>query len=156
VYAPGSVTEAETFVWYRAMDRLRLGVGYLHKQNAVRWLASFQIAPETATLPSVNASIGVQGIGTGNPGYSVTAEKNFSGEHGRGLNAYTGLGFRSNENHAHWIGGARYSFGNGLALGIQLDGHDHNPFVVYTAGQTLFGFYLIDAKRPAYMAGVRF
>jgi hypothetical protein len=130
---------------------VRLGVAHLWKQNAFRWLASVNISPETATMPALNGSVGVQGIGTGNPGYSATLEKNFGQ-----FNAYVGLGWRSNEPHSHLLGGVKYAFESGLALGVQLDGHQEHPFAVYSAGQMLYGAYLIDTKSPALMVGYRF
>jgi len=132
-----------------------LGLAYLHKQGSFRALAAYQFVPETTRTPSLNGSVGAQGIGTGNPGYSLTAEKNFEQREGS-LNIFSGLGYRSNEDHAHWIGGLRYQLKSGLAFGLQLDGHQHNPFVVYSHNQAIFGFYLIDGKSPAYLVGLRF
>ncbi len=102
-------------------------------------------------MPALNASIGVQGIGTGNPGYSATLEKNVGA-----FNAYLGVGFRSNEPHSHLLGGVKYAFDSGLAIGMQLDGHQEHPFAVYTDGQMIYGAYLIDLKSPALMVGYRF
>jgi hypothetical protein len=151
VWAPTTVTTAESFLWYRAHPRVRLGVAHLWKQNALRWLASVNLAAETATLPALNASVGVQGIGTGNPGYSATLEKNFGA-----FNGYLGVGWRSNESHSHLLGGVKYAFENGVSVGLQLDGHQEHPFVVYTEGQMVYGAYLIDLKSPALMVGYRF
>lgn len=149
------MTKAETFLWYSATPDLRLGVAHLWEQNAFRWLAAYRLLPETATRPSVHASAGVQGIGTGNPGYSLTAEKNFAGAEGS-LNVFAGVGFRSNENHAHPVAGMKYSFTNGLTLGVQHDGHETHPFVTFSRNKLVVGFYLIDGKAPAYMVGARF
>ncbi len=151
MWAPTTVTTAETFLWYRADPRVRLGVAHLWKQNSLRWLASVNLVPETFDSPAINASVGVQGIGTGNPGYSATLEKNLGA-----LNAYMGIGFRSNESHSHFLGGAKYALEGGVALGMQLDGHQKHPFAVFTEGQTLYGAYLIDFKSPAFMVGYRF
>jgi hypothetical protein len=117
----------------------------------VRWLASVNVVPETDTLPALNASAGVQGIGTGNPGYSATLEKNLGA-----WNAYLGVGWRSNEPHSHALGGVKYSLANGLTLGMQLDGHFEHPFAVYSQDQAIYGAYLIDFKSPALMVGYRF
>ena len=155
MYAPGSLTNAETFIWYRAHPRLRLGIAELSKQGAFRFLASGTLALESAHAPSVNVSIGVQGIGTGNPGYSTTFEKNFMFDENN-LNVYLGVGFRSNENHAHPIGGIRYSLKNGLGFGLQVDGHQNNPFVTYSQDQWLAGLYFVGFKTPAYLIGYRF
>lgn len=100
-------------------------------------------------------SVGVQGIGTGNPGYSSTLEKNFKlGENT--LNVYVGLGFRSNENHGHGVGGIRYSLKSGIGLGIQEDGHQHSPFVTYSHEKWVVGLYYVGFKNPAYLFGYRF
>jgi hypothetical protein len=155
VYAPTTVTTAETFIWYRATPRLTVGVAHLWKQNAFRVLGSYQLGPETMRTPSVNASVGVQGIGTGNPGYSLTAEKNLKVNEGT-WNAFVGAGWRSNENHAHMVGGAKFTWNNQWTLGIQSDGHAKHPFVTYSTGPWIFGAFLVDAKSPALMVGVRF
>lgn len=151
VWAPTTATTAESFLWYRAHPKVRLGVAHLWKQNALRWLASVNILEETPTTPALNASAGVQGIGTGNPGYSATLEKNFGA-----FNVYAGMGFRSNEEHTHLLGGMKYAFENGVSVGLQLDGHQEHPFVVYTKDQMIYGAYLIDLKSPALMLGYRF
>lgn len=150
VWAPTTVTTAESFLWYRAQPRVRLGVAHLWKQNSLRWLASVNVLPETDGLPSLNASVGVQGIGTGNPGYSTTIEKNVGP-----LNAYVGLGWRSNEAHSHPLGGVKYTVDD-WTLGLQLDGHQEHPFLVWSRDQHLVGAYLIDLKSPALMVGYRF
>lgn len=155
VYAPGSETDGETFLWYEVSPRLSLGLGYLWKQNAVRFLGSLTAVPETLTTPSFNIMVGVQGIGDGNPGYAGTFEKNWSVGADK-FNAYIGVGFRSNENHAHLIGGIKYTFANGLALGVQDDGHERNPFVTYGKDWWTVGLYLVDGQRPAYLVGARF
>jgi len=155
VYAPTTETVDETFIWYSATPRLTLGIAHLWKQNAFRALAAYQLSPETASLPSINASLGVQGIGTGNPGYSVTAEKNLRTKEGT-WNAFVGAGWRSNEDHTHMVGGAKFTWSNRWTLGIQSDGHQKHPFVTYSPGQWVYGIYLIDAKSPALMVGVRF
>ena len=155
MYAPSTVTTAETFVWYTVNDALRLGVAHLWKQNAFRGLASVRLAKETMTKPAFYASAGVQGIGTGNPGYSLTAEKNFPTSEGT-LNAFAGVGFRSNESHAHAVAGAKFAFPNGFSIGAQHEGHSTHLFVSYTKDGWIVGFYLIEGKSPAYMLGRRF
>lgn len=155
VIAPTTITEAETFIWYQAHPRLSLGVAHLYKQNSFRWLASINILPETTNFPSINASAGVQGIGTGNPGYSVTAEKNWNIGEAK-FNVYSGVGFRSNESHAHGLFGFKYTTADRWTIGLQNEGHQTHPFVTYSWGQYTSGFFLIDGKSPAYMFGVRF
>jgi hypothetical protein len=151
VWAPTTVTTAESFLWYRADPRVRLGVAHLWKQNALRWLASVNLIPETPDLPAFNVSAGVQGIGTGNPGYSGTLEKNWGP-----FNAYAGVGFRSNESHSHGLLGVKYTFDGAYTLGFQDDGHQAHAFFVVSQGPALFGAYLVDLKSPALMAGYRF
>ena len=145
------MTKAESFLWYRATPRIRLGVAHLWEQNAFRWLASVNIVPETEELPALNASAGVQGIGIGNPGYSATLEKNMGP-----FNAYAGAGWRSNESHTHFLGGAKYQIDPEWTLGIQLDGHQEHPFVVWSRDHYMLGAYLVDLKSPALMVGFRF
>lgn len=143
-------------MWYQAHPRLQLGVAHLWKQNAVRYLASFRALTETARTPGISLSAGVQGIGTGNPGYAVTFEKNWSLKAGS-ANVYTGVGWRSNENHAHMLGGFKFTPGTGpWTLGVQFDGHQEHPFMTYGYRQWVAGLYLIDLKSPALMVGVRF
>ena len=155
VYAPTTITEAETFIWYKPDPRLSLGVAHLAKQNAFRWLLAVNLSPETSTHPGINASAGVQGIGTGNPGYSLTAEKNWELGAGK-LNAFAGIGFRSNENHAHEVLGIKYTTPDKWTFGFQRDGHETHPFVTYSFRQYTTGIFLINGKRTAYMFGMRF
>ncbi|MGE0002803.1 MAG: hypothetical protein AB7T05_12130, partial [Fimbriimonadaceae bacterium] len=122
------MTTAETFVWYRLHPRLSLGLAHLWKQNAVRYLAAVNAIPQTEKFPGLNLSAGVQGIGTGNPGYSATLEKDFAGKDFT-WNLFGGLGFRSNESHSHWLGGAKITFIDDWTLGVQADGHRIHPFV---------------------------
>jgi hypothetical protein len=156
VYAPGSVTTAETFLWYRVSDRLKLGVAHLLEQNAFRALGTYRLVPERGQLPSINASVGVQGIGTGNPGYALTAEKNF-GNFGPGnLNTYLGVGWRANEDHAHLLGGVKYSPDGRWTVGFQHEGHNGHPFVTYGQDSWVGGLYLIEGRSLGYMVGVRY
>lgn len=142
-------------MWYRAHPRLRLGIAELSKQGAFRFLASGTLALESDHSPAVNFSVGVQGIGTGNPGYSVTTEKNFMvGDDN--LNLYFGIGFRSNESHGHPVGGVRFSLESGVGFGVQDDGHQHSPFVTYSHEQWVVGLYYVGFKNPAYLVGFRF
>lgn len=155
VWAPTSVTRAESFLWYKAHPRLQLGIAFLWKQTAFRFLASVQLSPETAKMPAVNASAGIQGIGTGNPGYSVTLEKNFN-PGGHRVNAYIGIGFRANESHSHAVGGVKFALNQNWTVGYQHDGHQQNPFVTFGQGQAFGGIYLLNFERPALMFGMKF
>jgi hypothetical protein len=155
VIAPTTVTRAETFLWYRADARTQVGVAHLWKQNAVRFLASHQFVPETAKLPSLNVSVGIQGIGTGNPGYSMTFEKSITTKLGR-ITGFTGIGLRSNESHGHGLIGLKLNTPSGWVYGFQHDGHQTHPFVIKNVGDYLVGGYLIALKSPALMIGYRF
>lgn len=155
VYAPGSVTTDETFVWYKVDPRLRLGLAYLLKQGAFRVLGSYQLAPERATTPSVNVSAGVQGIGTGNPGYSATLEKNWQVGSSR-LNVYGGLAIRSNQNELYGVGGIKLLDKSGVTVGFQHDGVQGSPFVTYSRDRTTLGLYLVGGQSLAYLIGMRF
>lgn len=155
VWVPGSLTEAESFLWYQAHPRVAVGVAYLHKQGAFRWLASVNLVPERATTPGVNASVGVQGIGTGNPGYSLTLEKNFAVGPSQ-LNVFAGIGFRSNEDHSHPLAGFKWSPDGKLTLGLQWDGHNTHPFTTYSHDNFVYGLYLANGKSVGYMIGARF
>jgi hypothetical protein len=154
VYAPGSDTTAETFLWYSVSPRLTLGTAYLHEQGAVRALGSYLISPETKSLPSMHISAGVQGIGTGNPGYSATAEKNWQLNNGA-FNAFVGVGYRTNRKLARVVGGFKYTR-PAWTLGLQNDGLVNSPFLTYSRSQYTAGFYLLDGHLPAYALGARF
>ena len=154
VCAPGSVTTDETFLWYNATPRLTLGVAHLYKQNAFRALGSYLLSPETETLPSTHISAGVQGIGTGNPGYSFTAEKNWM-LHDASFNAFVGVGYRTNRKLTRMVGGFKFTHDE-WAIGLQNDGLVNDPFLTYTKDQVIAGIYLIDLEHPAYMLGYRF
>lgn len=134
---------------------MSLGLAHLWKQNAVRYLASVNAVPQTDRLPALNLSAGVQGIGTGNPGYSATLEKDFVWK-GSDWNVYAGIGFRSNESHPHLLGGAKVSLAGDWTVGLQADGHDVHPFVTKALGPYVAGAYLIGGKSPALMLGYRF
>ncbi|MDI9639365.1 hypothetical protein QPK87_19340 [Kamptonema cortianum] len=149
------MTTAETFVWYRATPELRLGIAHLWKQNSFRFLASIRILAETENRPSLSASAGVQGIGTGNPGYSLTLEKNVDLD-GLKVNAFAGVGFRSNESHGHPLGGVKLGVSENINIGFQNDGHQTHPFITFSKDEWVAGFYLIDGKSAAWMLGVRF
>lgn len=149
------VTKAETFIWYQATPRLQLGLAHLFEQNAFRYLATWQALPETEEAPSLNLMAGVQGIGTGNPGYAASFEKNFRTPQGDWV-AFVGIGFRANENHGHGLYGLRFALPNGLALGMQHDGHDSHVFTTYSRGRHFGGVYLVGLESPALMIGTRF
>jgi hypothetical protein len=156
VYAPTTETTAESFLWYQANPRLQFGVAFLWKQQAFRALANWQAITETSDSPSLSFSAGVQGIGTGNPGFSSTIEKNFSLSGGGLVNAFCGIGYRSNESHLHGLLGAKWTPDGKLTLGYQHDGHEGHPFVTYSVEPFVVGFYLIGGERPAIMGGWRY
>lgn len=155
VYAPTTVTTDETFLWYSVDPRLTLGVAYLLKQGAFRGLGSYLLSPETETLPSTHVSAGVQGIGTGNPGFSFTSEKNWSLGEGN-LNVFVGVGYRTNVRTTKLVGGLKYSPDGRWAFGYQNDGVEHYPFATFSQGTMTYGIYLIGFKSPAFMVGTRF
>lgn len=134
--------------------RLTLGTAYLLKQGAFRALGSYLLSPETASLPSTHISAGVQGIGTGNPGYSFTAEKNWQLSTGS-LNTFIGVGYRTNTRSTKMVGGFKYS-DNAWAIGLQNDGLVNDPFLTYSQDRYTTGIYLINLKHPAYLIGWRF
>lgn len=155
VYAPSTVTTDETFLWYSVNPRLTLGTAYLLKQGAFRALGSYLLSPETDRLPSTHFSAGLQGIGTGNPGFSLTSEKNWTVGVGS-LNIFLGLGYRTNVQTLRGVGGFKYSPDGRWNVGYQNDGVTHYPFVTLSQGQFTLGVYLIGFKSPAYMVGTRF
>jgi hypothetical protein len=106
-------------------------------------------------MPAFYTSAGIQGIGTGNPGYSLTAEKNWHQSKGQ-LNTFVGIGFRSNESHSHLVAGTKYMLTNGLSVGVQAEGHNTHPFLTYSRGPEVVGIYLINGRRLATMVGIRF
>ena len=134
---------------------MQLGVAFLWKQQAFRFLGSYQLITETAKRPSLSVSAGVQGIGTGNPGFSATLEKGFQQGPGR-LVVFGGVGLRTNESHAHPVGGVKYTPDGRWTLGLQHDGHEGHPFLTFTQDQFIVGGYLIDFRRPALMLGIKF
>jgi len=151
LYVPRSVTEAETFLWYRADPRLQFGVAHLSKQNAVRFLLSANLIPEREKTPSVNIMLGTQETTTGNPGYAMTFEKRWSN-----LSTYVGVGFRRTDSQARLIGGARYSFAPQYSVGFQEDGLREHLFVTHDRGDVFGGLYLYDMELPGILFGIRF
>lgn len=148
VWAPGSATEGESFLWYRVDNRLQLGTALLWKQGAFRALGNYSLAPERGNMPALNVGFGVQGIGTGNPGYFTTAEKSFQSTRAA-INAYVGVGLRANENHAHMVGGIKMTPTNSpWTLGVQADGHNVHPFVTHRFPDLTLGLYLVNSKSP--------
>lgn len=154
VYAPSTETASESFLWYRPMDRLQLGVALLWKQGAFRGLANYEALQETAKSPNLKVGLGLQGIGTGNPGFFATSEKNWAFPSGN-LNVFGGIGFRANEDHAHGLGGFKFSFPGPWTMGLQLDGHNAHPFVTYGWDRHSVGLYLIETKSLGFMWGYR-
>lgn len=149
------MTTAETFLWYDATPDLKLGIAHLYEQHAFRFLGSYQLIRETATRPSAHISAGVQGIGTGNPGWTGRLEKNFRTEAGN-VNVFGGIGLRSNEDHAHPVAGIKLEMPSQISLGLQWEGHNVHPFVTYASDQYIVGLYLIAGKTPGYLVGIRF
>lgn len=147
VYAPFTATKGETFVWYSPSSRLHLGVAYLWKQGAFRALGNYALNQESEKIPLFRVGLGMQGIATGNPGYFATAEKNFKNN----VNAYVGIGFRSNESHGHGLWGIKKTWNSRYTLGIQDDGHQRHPFFTVGLGAQSVGVYLIGGERPALM-----
>lgn len=125
------------------------------KQGAFRALATYQVAPETEALPSVVLSIGVQGIGTGNPGYSATAEKNWQVGSSK-LNLYGGLGYRANGTQLFPLGGLKLVDTRGLSIGVQHDGFTASPFATLTKSRVTYGVYIVGGRNLAYLIGTRF
>jgi hypothetical protein len=102
-------------------------------------------------------SVGVQGIGTGNPGYAATLEKNYRTPDGYVFNAFGGIGLRSNEAHGHPVAGAKVSFPSATTVGVQWDGHHVHPFATQgLPGGFVVGAYLIEGKSLGVMLGARF
>ncbi|HRI45084.1 MAG TPA: hypothetical protein PLL78_03195 [Fimbriimonadaceae bacterium] len=149
------MTTAETFLWYSVTPSISLGLAHLWKQNALRYLASVRLAAETERWPGFYASAGVQGIGTGNPGFSATAEKNFQ-LGALQVNAFIGLGYRTNESHTHPVGGFKLEFADRITIGLQWEGHNTHPFITKGFGHYIAGVYLIEGKSPGLMFGARF
>jgi hypothetical protein len=149
------VTTDETFLWYEATPRLSVGVAFLLKQGAFRALGSYTLSPETASLPSLHASFGIQEIATGNPGLSLTAERNFRAGRGN-LNVYSGIGYRTNIRRANIVGGIKYSPSPLWTIGLQNDGIHTHPFLTYSWSHWTTGFYLINSKSPGILFGTHF
>ncbi|MBA3726507.1 MAG: hypothetical protein H0W86_08650 [Armatimonadetes bacterium] len=105
--------------------------------------------------PSAHISVGVQGVGTGNPGWTGRLEKNFRTEAGN-LNVFGGIGLRSNEDHAHPVAGTKLEMPSHISLGLQWDGHNAHPFATYGLDRYIVGFYLIGGKTLGYLFGARF
>ena len=88
----------------------------------------------------------MQGIGTGNPGYFATSEKSYTVKEGT-FSGYAGIGFRANEDHAHALGGIKFSpTASPWTFGLQNEGHRSHPFVSYNRGELTYGLYLIEMK----------
>lgn len=149
------MTTDETFLWYDATPRLSVGVAFLWKQKAFRALGAYTLSPETASLPSLHVSAGIQEIATGNPGLSLTAEKNFRMGQAN-LNAFGGVGYRTNIRRANLLGGIKYSPSPLWTIGVQNDGIHSHPFLTYNWSQWITGFYLINGKSPGVLVGTRF
>lgn len=151
------MTEGESFLWYKATDRLQVGVAYLWKQGAFRGLGNYVLIEETARLPNLKAGLGLQGIATGNPGYFVTSEKNFSAAEGS-MNMFGGIGLRANEDHAHPLAGMKFSPAKTpFTFGFQWDGHGSHFFgTVGLDSRTTIGAYLIESKLLGIMLSVGF
>jgi hypothetical protein len=118
-------------------------------------LGNYVVIEETANTPNLKVGAGVQGIGTGNPGYFATTEKNFQWAEGT-LNVYAGIAYRANEDHGHMVGGVKLDPHGPWAIGLQLDGHQGNPYMTHSFDRFVVGFYLVGYEKPGYLLGVRF
>ncbi len=147
VYAPETSTIGETFVWHRPLDRLQVGVALLWKQGAFRGLANYELIAEKAHSPNLRVGFGLQGIGTGNPGFFATTEKTHFMKEGAAT-GYVGFGFRANEGHGHPLAGIKFTPKQSpWTVGFQHDGHAGNLFGSYRIGQGWSaGAYWISMK----------
>lgn len=154
VYAPGSATTGETFLWHNVDDRLQVGVALLWKQGAFRGLANYKLIQAKNGGWGLRAGFGLQGISTGNPGFYVISEKSAHTDDVE-YAAYLGLGLRTNENHGHALGGFKVSPAkSNWTLGVQIDGHQTSPFATARLGKGVSaGYYWIDTKASGYMIG---
>jgi hypothetical protein len=106
-------------------------------------------------MPALVAGAGLQGIGTGNPGYFLTAEKNLMSREGS-LTAYLGAGFRTNEDHGHLIGGAKFTpIASAWTIGAQADWHNVSPFITRSFPELTLGVYLIGLETPGLLVSKR-
>lgn len=154
MYAPNSATTGETFLWHNVNDRLQVGVALLWKQGAFRGLANYKLVPAKPGRWGVRAGFGLQGISTGNPGFYLISETAGTAD-SLEYAAYVGLGFRTNENHGHALGGFKVSPTNAnWTLGVQIDGHEASPFATLRLGKGVTaGYYWIDTRMSGYMIG---
>lgn len=111
---------------------------------------NYELISEKPDSPSLRIGFGLQGIATGNPGFFATSEKKWILQH-FGLDAYVGIGYRTNENHFHALAGGKISFHDGISLGIQSDGHERNLFLTWSKDMLSIGFYWINFESPAFM-----
>lgn len=154
VWAPTTATTGESFLWYNVDSKLRLGLALLWKQGAFRFLGNYELIAETPRSPNLRVGYGLQGIGVGNPGYFATAEK-FHTNRSVSVTGYLGVGYRSNENHGHLLGGIKASPAGPWTIGVQIDGHDVHPFLNYSLGRHAIGLYLIELRSPGVMLNFR-
>jgi len=143
VWIPESATKVESFIWLRPIHRFQVGVAHLWEQNSYRILANTILIPETKTTPALRIGAGIQESLIGNPGYFGFVEKHFP-IGGGSLHVFSGIGFRSNENHGHPLVGFKYSSMKEFTLGLQSDGHLDNFFVSQTVGEFTITLYWID------------
>jgi hypothetical protein len=121
-------------------------VALLWKQGAFRGLGNYELLPEKGDTPSLRVGFGLQGIGTGNPGYFATSEKTWTDQWGT-WTGYVGLGYRSNEDHAHGLGGLKLSLPGPWTFGAQLDGHNAHLFTSHSLNQQWsVGLYWVELK----------
>ena len=114
-------------------------------------LGNYLVIPETARTPNLRVGFGLQGIGTGNPGYFATSEKGFIVSGAR-VSAYLGVGFRSNEAHGHFLGGLKVTPPGHWTFGVQQDGHDTHPFAIVGLDRNWSAWlYLVETKSPGLM-----
>lgn len=103
------------------------------------------LVSESKGIPTLRIGAGVQESLTGNPGYFGIAEKHFSIANGS-LHLFSGVGFRSNENHGHPVAGFKFSPTKNFTFGFQSDGHWDNAFVAKTDKEFTITLYLIDLE----------
>lgn len=115
-------------------------------------MANYELIPAEGKAPNLRVGFGLQGIGTGNPGFFATSERSWAGNWGV-VSGYLGVGYRTNEDHGHLLGGFKWTPSTSpWTLGLQNDGHESHPFVSRNLGRGFTGgLYLVGLKSPGLM-----
>lgn len=134
MHSEGLAGGTETFLRYGVTPRLEVGFGHLARQNTVRPLASYTLAPETAGRPSLTTGLMFDSLGGGRQGVFLSVAKDLQGVAGIPASLYLGGAKITNENGLRFLAGTNVRLTNKINVSVQYDGRYANFGVTTEVG----------------------